>query len=974
MNLPRMSSPSPISALAGFRRPDNRHSHRARGATPLDEHVRRHWARSTRLRVCLGASPGAASAGALDVGARPARRGDDAGTGRIDGPKMASRLERGRLPEPTRRGPQRGTYYRELWRAFSDPKLTIEDAGEEPPLEMSNTARREFERYFLLAYLAGIATPTGRGVDEYLEGLKQYRDLLVRDLLVENLATWGGCHVFGNVPREHWSDDKSVPFMPLEDVYVEPNGAIDHDGREQGEQKNPNEPLLPLIKRLVASTAPAKIVVVAADFGSGKSLSARMLAREWADVFLSSLSGSLELPLPIHVRCAEDFPSEKADLELTVRRAWKRQASSIGFLAADDDNAFAWPNPQQRMVCLLDGLDEVALGEQHLKTLFQRLSGKTTANHRFVIFSRPGALPAKKELGDDVVVVRVQPFDMDQIERWLECWHKLRPEYPTITLQELKQRNLAIVTQTPILLFMVAFTWTQHTTSAEPPSLAEIYEYFFYQVATGKAEADRERHGPITAASEKLLAALKNATILGEEAQPADAMLWLMGRVAWEAHMLDQRHPPVQLTRRHIDNLLQDGEIPLPPEAADTIRVGLILALQTDLHSANHTILFGHQSFREFLVGRHWATILQRLVRSNHSKILAVSVLGGRLLGDNDKSFHFLMELINTTSLQERSASPLSWSSREREALVRWAQEVFEDERQEFGQVARANNRVESSLRNDRRPELREAALAIGSMISGSNGLRAEDPLTLRSMLAWFWLHSISAKIVAPKASFHGAILYGINLGEADFRQANLSEANLAEAHLSYADLSMADLSRAILSWANLSPSNLTQANLSNARLVRTDLSGAILIGCNLEGTDLRAADLSGAALNRANLREADLSAANLSHTDFSEANLSRANLQQANLREACLQGADLNGAHLYQADLREADLRGSNLCGANLSGANLLGTRLKRDELDALNLPDAAFDEATLWPDGVDRATLPAMVLDSEAELRARK
>lgn len=75
-------------------------------------------------------------------------------------------------------------------------------------------------------------------------------------------------------------------------------------------------------------------------------------------------------------------------------------------------------------------------------------------------------------------------------------------------------------------------------------------------------------------------------------------MLWLMGRVAWEAHMLEQRHPPQPLTRRHIDNLLQDGDVPIPVGAADTIRIGLILALQADLHSANHTILFGHLSFR----------------------------------------------------------------------------------------------------------------------------------------------------------------------------------------------------------------------------------------------------------------------------------------------------------------------------------------------------------------------------------------
>lgn len=613
---------------------------------------------------------------------------------------------------------------------------------------MSSTARREFERYFLLAYLEAMRS----GTDEYLEGLKQYQAVLVRDLLVSNLATWGQCHVFGNVPREAWDDSESVPFMPLDEVYVEPNGILDGDGKQ--DQSEPAEPLLALIQRLTVASAAPKVVVVVADFGNGKSLSARMLARRWAEQFLSSASGtSLDLQLPIHVRCAEDFPSETVDLELTVRRAWQRQASAIGHSVSVDDRAYAWPNPEQHVVCLLDGLDEVVLGEQHLKTLFQKLGGKTTRKHRFVIFTRPGALLGRRDLGDDVAVVRVQPFDDGQVTQWLDGWNKLRSGYSAITLQDLEKRNLADVARTPLLLFMVAFTWNQHATSVEPPSLAEIYEHFFYQVARGKADADRDQHRPIAKASEELLVALKNVGVLEESAEQPDAMLWLMGRVAWEAHMLEQRHPPQPLTRRHIDNLLEDGDVPIPKGAADTIRIGLILALQADLHSANHTILFGHLSFREFLVGRHWALILRRLVRgTGRRERLIASLLGGRLLGHEGKSFDFLMTFINTTTAQQRPASPLIWNDRERETLVRLMQEIFEDERQEFGERARTNSRVDSLLRHDRRAELREAALAIGSMTKGSTGLRTNDPLTLRSMLAWFWLQSATALVIAPRA------------------------------------------------------------------------------------------------------------------------------------------------------------------------------------------------------------------------------
>jgi hypothetical protein len=51
------------------------------------------------------------------------------------------------------------------------------------------------------------------------------------------MATWGGRHVFGNVPRERWSDDELVPFLPLEDLYVEPLGAA-----MKGQRGMPTDP------------------------------------------------------------------------------------------------------------------------------------------------------------------------------------------------------------------------------------------------------------------------------------------------------------------------------------------------------------------------------------------------------------------------------------------------------------------------------------------------------------------------------------------------------------------------------------------------------------------------------------------------------------------------------------------------------------------------------------------------------------
>ena len=873
-------------------------------------------------------------------------------------------------------------YYRALWRAFSDPALTIEEAGEQPPLVMSATARREFERYFLLAYLEGLSTPGGDGIDEYLEDLKQYRAVLVRDLLLNNLVAWGQCHVFGNVPRDAWHDDEVVPFMPLDEMYVEPTGVVDRDGAGKAAA---GAPLVELIQQLTGDAARPKLVVVAADFGSGKSMTGRVLARRWAEQFLASTSGtSLDLVLPIHVRCAEDFPSETVDLELMLRRAWKRQANAIGYSISDDDSAFAWPSTEQRVVCLLDGLDEVALGEHHLKTLLQRLAAKTTHKHRFVIFTRPGVLPARTALGDDVLIARVQRFDRDQVEHWLGHWNQLRAARPPLSYEQLDQRNLSSIAETPILLFLIAFTWQSHASNAHRPSLAEIYEEFFVQIATGKVEVDRERHHPITRASEELLAALKDAGILEVDAAESDAMLWLMGRAAWEAHTLEQRQPPEPLTRWHIDSLLKDPQVPIPPGAADAIKIGLVLALQADLQGANHTILFGHLSFREFLVGRYWSLVLRQLVharRKDHDRLLAM-LRGGRLLGGEGKSFEFLMAFINTTRGAARARhSPLCWDERSRDALVGVMQDVFEDERQTFGGRVRTSSNAEPTMRNDQHAELREAALAIGSTARASVKLRLGDPRALRSMLAWFSLQSVPAQVVAPSAQLGGAdlrrldlrnaMLVGSDLRAADLSRADLVAARLAGADLTEANLSFTDLQGAIITTANLQRAHLIAANLFKAQLNGANLEAASLCDASLGLTDLtranlRSADLDdatlrGAVLCEADLRKARLSGADLRATDLREADLRGSELREADLREADLRGADLRGADLREADLREADLRGADLRGADLRCAALSGPN---------QLQLAVSDDQTLWPQSsvAARGDRPAAPHDAES------
>lgn len=855
-------------------------------------------------------------------------------------------------------------YYRALWQAFSDPRLTIAELDEEPPLVMSNTARSEFERYFLLAYQEGVASPAGQGLREYLERLGGYRTKIVRDLLIADVATWGGRHVFGNVTREGWNESEAIPFLPLDALYVEPHGIT---VARDGSTSNP-EPLLTLIDQLVHPDAPEKVIVVVADFGSGKSLSARMAARRWADHYLHDSDLSLDLTMPVYVRCSEDFPNDKVDLPSTLRMAWQRQARAFKYSISEDDDSLTWPSPEQRLVCLLDGLDEVSMGEPQTKTLFQKLRTKTRHKQRFVVFSRPGAVPAPRDLGDDVITVKVQPFDEAQIASWLAAWNALRPDRLQVTPEALVAQTLQDLASTPILLFMIAFTW-EETRSGAPPSRAEIYERFFQQVAAGKAEADRDEHGPITEASTALRMALQGAGILDARATLPDAMLWLMGRVAWEVHRLEQRRPAEVLDQRLLDNLLHEGDFELPASSASLTRIGLVLALQADLHSANHIILFGHQSFREFLVGRYWAGHLHRLVRGGQRDwdSRKEALLGGRLMGEEDKSFDFLMQIINAEAPSSPSTSSLTWNDHDREALVRWAQEIFNDERQVFAPNTKRKSQPESLLRHDQSAALREAALAIGSLTRKSPGLRQSHPLTLRSMLAWFWLESVPPRILATRGQLANAVLKGADLSFADFSGADLSHADLSEAILEHANLHQANLKGADLSGTYLSHADLSEcdlqsvdfagtqlysANLRSSNLIGATLAGAYFGNANLSGIDLTQSRLNSAYFSDANLSGTNLSGTNLSHADFSSADLSHANLSHAELRDANLRHADLS-----DADLSYANLSGADLSHADLSRANLDNVTFSREESHGGLVSEIVvrFDDNTVWPDGFD-------------------
>lgn len=814
-------------------------------------------------------------------------------------------------------------YYRALWKAFTNPKLDEGDEERVPLLDLEN-GRLGFERDFLLAYQQALAAPEGQKLQKYMsEVAGDHRARLLRELLMRDMAGWGERHTFGNLERHDRPDDDPVRFMPLAKMYVEPSACLAGKARQNDDE--PQERALSLVRHWLG-VSKKNVVVVRADFGMGKSLTARMLGLQLARKFLEMRDPSPEVELPVFIRCAEDLTDEAFDFNAVIRRAWKREAEELGLGLNLNDPALALPERMQRALFILDGLDEVILGEQRLESFFQRIKDEASEQHRFIIFSRPGALPAEQKLSG-IPVLDILPWTQPQIAAWLEAWRDLNGAGPS--LQELEARGLGELTRTPILLFMIAQTWRGQAQEVSA-SRAALYEEFFWQIARGKHEADRKLHKNVFEASAELHRHLMRRGLVEQGTEAPEAMLWLMGRVAWEATKLDQRgmiepsRKAEVLTKHDITNLLV-RELEVAGSASATteaIQVGLLLTLQAHLRSETASqLLFGHKSFREFLVARYWADRLKTIARGSPRswEDIEAPLLGGRLLSREDRTFEFLMEMLDGEPHAKRPTAPFGLTGPERRSLLGWAQARFESEEPEVSAEPFRGARGLPSLRDDRRPWLREAALAIGSTLRDSVGLRQRDKLTLRSMLAWFWLMRVGPIIIARKADLSGALMPDHTLRGADFREANLRGANFSRTNLRWGGLN-----------SGLPPTNFAAASLDRALLMNADLSG-----CNFEGASLRGADLTNSALTGGLFHEADLEEAELHGTSAI-----RASFNNANLRKAVLMDADLTGALFVDADMTEAALGGADFTGAVLDGARLHG---------------AAYDDTTRWPHGFD-------------------
>jgi len=816
--------------------------------------------------------------------------------------------------------PLRTPYYKALWAAFT--------AAEAELLSVSvGTAKNEFEANFCANYASLMATTAGKSLAADMSALDIRRTELTRMLIAQDTLSWMNRHVLGNV-RQH----AELGPMPLGSMYVEPYVKL-HDQDEP-------VPIQRWFDTQLALAAPA-VLIVSADFGHGKSLSARYLASRLALSYLQATEPSAECWYPVYVRAGEDLTATENTVDAIVARAMRRQANDPeGLQLSLNKRDEALTLPDGHTLVIIDGFDEIALPPAEIERFFQTLDDESSQTQRFVVLGRPESLYEVTNMGERwrTRIAHIQRFERSLAADWLRNWNDNNVDRRPVEWEALNTPELSDLIRTPVLLFMAAFTLSDPRATTEAAAVVDattLYESFCKAMARGKLAQSGERHQVIERSASTLADALESGNwSLGPAANNntqerlSQAMLWLMSRVAWEAYVRGD----LPLRKRHIEDLLE-RVVGVNDSHTDAVVIGSLLALQANLASGQTLMFFGHRSFQEYLAARFWHKAVEHLgampSRTLQRDFEEKNLLGAALV-NIEQAHKFLMEL------ERRELRT------ERRALVQaWADGCFCDTEDPHPVV------------KQRRPPLRAAALAIACIQAGFDLTRSDRRMAFVSLVAFNWIHLMTHNrwllFSVPGAKFDGIDLRAANLHRISMQAASLRSATLKFTNCGSAALQKADFSGADLTGARFDRADLQQVNLSNAMARDSLFDYADLRDADLRSANFQYTSAYGAIFFAADLTKAVFLGAHLESAHFDEANLTEADLCNANLAIATLAGANLMNAKLHRANLSNADLTDANLSGARLAGANLWGAKLTGANLSGADLTDANLMGANL-------------------------
>ena len=825
-------------------------------------------------------------------------------------------------------------------------------------------------------------------------------------------------HVFGNIPCGNAPRVDGFPWLPLEEIYVEPNVSWKIDRENRGSPDSNQGPARTAILSTLDSDT--RVTLVEQGFGAGKSLTARTLAWTLSEKFLTCLEDGHRDFYPVFLPCAHssDVKNLRDLLENNLCEAW---ASKIGDTSSSELLDLI-QEQRSRVLWIIDGLDELGASTEDLhRILGDAMNWKRKRpSDRFVFLCRThtsDVLCAHSSADAWIEEEKLKHFSLlhftnSQRELWLERWSKLdQPDKPL-----LKQDKDSLLNDetynVPLLLLMGTVAATKRNNGA-PVSLrgskVMLYEFFCTWIATGRwsrRDAQTKSHTHQRAAKKMRKARARGwfdglGLVEGwgpertEDREGVAAHLFILSRLAWESIVLEQAAQREEITRDSdvlsADFMARVGdELELKESELSSLDSVLLSARGSEAPETK-TFLFGHKSFREYLAVRFHLSVFTHMAQRDLASTSEEARTYAEVIGRGD-----LLDYSDATRAFLKSVGVLPTLDSQRRTLRAWCERELHD-RTCVGQSPTSQDmNACTTITNECRSIWRFATLAVASHVSDKN-----NPLALSRQIVWelscinqvrwlFAARKTRRAFVLDKTNMERVRLEDMNLIRVSLRHVNLSKATLCCANLHGADLTNANLRKANLQNANLQKSSLRSANLSMATLRGTSLQHADLQHADLQGAGLQYADLQYADLQDTDLQHAQLQHAQLQHTFFTGASLQGAdlkyadlqgadlvvaNLQGADLQDASLQntffsgaslqGARLQNARLHGADLRGADLQNADLRGADLTGADLQGARLQNARLHGADLQNADLTGADLTGANLKSALIMDAVYD---------
>ncbi|MCP4548494.1 MAG: NACHT domain-containing protein [bacterium] len=249
----------------------------------------------------------------------------------------------------------------------------------------------------------------------------------------------------------------STHFLPpIRDTYKEPMADV---GRH----------LIPdLLLRIRQEIMESKrnFLLILGDFGHGKTTLLKYLA--------ASLSGihDPDSPIPVYIPLREFQPdiSMRQVVEIQLRKHFPLTGK-------------VWN--EKRWLLLCDGFDEMDIlhhdREDRVFLRFTMLLREAERHNVQVILTTRPTLFLEPDRKQRTIGrfdrLELLPFDKDQIRAWLEKWSIC---HPVIRAEDLEDRNLLEVAQTPVALLMIAMIYHQELVNGnETYTRSMIYKTFF---------------------------------------------------------------------------------------------------------------------------------------------------------------------------------------------------------------------------------------------------------------------------------------------------------------------------------------------------------------------------------------------------------------------------------------------------------------------------------------------------------------